>query len=633
VAVGTLLAQAGWSDVDAGALGGVAIVSTTGNGTWQYSTDGIAWTAFGATSPVAALLLGTGTQVRYLPDGANGESAGFAFHAWDQTVGVAGSTADVSAGGASGAWSVGVANASLVVTAVNDAPILTGANDLASISEDDAANAGTLVSALIAGHIADVDTGAIAGIAVTGVDEAHGLWQYSLDGGATWSGLGGVWASAARLLADDANTRVRFVPAANWNGSVADGITFRAWDRSSGAAGDAADVGAGGGSSAFSVQSASAGITVDPVDDAPRLLSFSLSMPTGGSRVLVAPDFPIEDLDGQVGTRFIDVSGLTGARFELTSAPDVAITSFSFDQVVAGVVRLVHTDQEVVPAFDVVVRDGANAGVAVEAVISLVPPPDHSGLLAAAAGSGSSTPAPVAPPPAAEPPAVQPPKPEAADAGADAATETEGNVVLTMPVPRVPAQAKGPAVPPDAKPALVPEAPKLPAMVVGPAALSLAPVGGPVMTSGATVRADLIAGEPLPESAPLDDDLAGEVSVAWLPSEENASERAKTAEEEQMETVVTGVRMASVGLSVGAVSWVLRAGGIASSLLAGVPAWRYLDPLPILERSRLQRVIWRDDTDEAVPDEQGDEESGEVAARPAKGVGRRVLDQMLGGGR
>jgi len=131
---------------------------------------------------------------------------------------------------------------------------------------------------------------------------------------------------------------------------------------------------------------------------------------------------------------------------------------------------------------------------------------------------------------------------------------------------------------------------------------------------------------------PLEDDVAGEVSVAWLPSEENASERAKTAEEQQMETVVTGVRMASVGLSVGAVSWVLRAGGIASSLLAGVPAWRYLDPMPILERSRLQRVVWRDDTDEVVPDEEGDEESEDIAARPPKSAGRRVLDQMLGGG-
>jgi hypothetical protein len=526
-----------------------------------------------------------------------------------------------------------VANASLVVTAVNDAPILTGANDLASISEDDAANAGTLVSALIAGHLGDVDTGAAAGIAVTAVDEARGVWQYSLDGGASWSGLAGVSASSARLLAADANTRVRFVPAANWNGSVADGITFRAWDRSSGVAGDVSDVGAGGGSSAFSAQSASSGIAVDPVDDAPRLLSFSLSMPTGGSRILAAPDFPIEDIDGQVGSRFVDVSGLTGARFELTSAPDVAITSFSFEQVVAGVVRLVHTDRDVVPAFEVAVRDGANAGAAVEAVVSLLPPPDDSGLLVAAAGSGGATQAPVASPPPAAPPAVEPSRPEAAEPAAAAAPESEGNVVLTMPVPRVPAQQRGQPVPADPKPALVPEAPKLPAMVVGPAALSLAPVGGPVMTSGATVRADLIAGEPLPESAPLDDDLAGEVSVAWLPSEENASERAKTAEEEQMETVVTGVRMASVGLSVGAVSWVLRAGGIASSLLAGVPAWRYLDPLPILERSRLQRVIWRDDTDEAVPDEQGDEESGEVAARPAKGVGRRVLDQMLGGGR
>jgi hypothetical protein len=398
-------------------------------------------------------------------------------------------------------------------------------------------------------------------------------------------------------------------------------------------AGGTADAGVGGGVSAFSAQSASADVTVDPVDDAPRLLSFSLSMPLGGSRILAAPDFPIDDLDGQVGARFVDVSGLTGARFELTSAPDVAITSFSFDQVVAGAVRLVHTDAQVVPVFDVVVRDGANAGTAVEAVISLVPPPaDDSGLLAAAAGSGSSTPTPVGPQPPATPPVTEPPRPEPSEAGVDASPEPENTVVLTMPVPRVPPQTRGQPVPTDAKAPPVVQTPQLPAMVYGPAALTLAPVGGPVMTSGATVRADLTVAEPLPEAAPLEDDIPAEVSVAWLPSEENATAREKTAEEQQVETVVTGVRMASVGLSVGVVSWVLRAGGIASSLLAGVPAWRYLDPLPILERSRLQRVVWRDDLEEALPEEPDDDEQEDQTARPAKGTAGRVLDQMLGGG-
>src|SRR4029079_15366851 len=49
-------------------------------------------------------------------------------------------------------------------------------------------------------------------------------------------------AQAARLLAADANTYVRFVPNADWNGTVTNGIVFRAWDQTSGTAGSTASL-------------------------------------------------------------------------------------------------------------------------------------------------------------------------------------------------------------------------------------------------------------------------------------------------------------------------------------------------------------------------------------------------------
>src|SRR6185369_10255112 len=72
----------------------------------------------------------------------------------------------------------------------------------------------------------------------------------------------------ARLLAADANTRVRFVPSLNYNGTVS-GITFRAWDQTSGTAGSTADVTSNGGITAFSSATATASITINPVNDAP----------------------------------------------------------------------------------------------------------------------------------------------------------------------------------------------------------------------------------------------------------------------------------------------------------------------------------------------------------------------------
>ena len=125
--------------------------------------------------------------------------------------------------------------------------MLSGANNLSAINEDPAANPGTLVSALIAGQVSDVDAGALSGIAVTAVDNSNGAWQYSTNGGTTWNAFGSPTDATARLLAADANTYVRFVPNANWNGTVAAGITFRAWDQSSGAAGNTADASTNGG--------------------------------------------------------------------------------------------------------------------------------------------------------------------------------------------------------------------------------------------------------------------------------------------------------------------------------------------------------------------------------------------------
>ncbi|HJY77841.1 MAG TPA: DUF4347 domain-containing protein, partial [Burkholderiales bacterium] len=130
---------------------------------------------------------------------------------------------------------------SLRAAGPNAAPVLTGANDFGSILEDSAANGGTLVSDLIAGHVSDADTGALTGIAVTGVDNANGAWQYSMDGGSTWNAFGSPTTATARLLAADGSTYVRFVPNANFNGTVANGLTFRAWDRTSGVSGGTAD--------------------------------------------------------------------------------------------------------------------------------------------------------------------------------------------------------------------------------------------------------------------------------------------------------------------------------------------------------------------------------------------------------
>ncbi|HEY8357185.1 MAG TPA: hypothetical protein VIL30_06950, partial [Ramlibacter sp.] len=156
---------------------------------------------------------------------------------------------------------------SLSITVRNQAPVLNGANDLPTLLEDAATNTGMSVADLVSGRIGDPSRA--YGIAVVAAASPSGAWQYSRDGGSTWSSLSGASDTAARLLAADNLSRVRFVPAADWNG-VADGLVFRAWDRSGGTAGaDTGDTTANGGTTPYSAGTAQARIVIAAVNDQP----------------------------------------------------------------------------------------------------------------------------------------------------------------------------------------------------------------------------------------------------------------------------------------------------------------------------------------------------------------------------
>ncbi|WBM33515.1 DUF4347 domain-containing protein [Pseudomonas sp. NY11382] len=275
VVVASILASAASNDVDTGgAAFGIAITATTGRGTWQYSTDGMAWTDFGSVSGSSALLLSASTQVRYIPDGANGENVDFTYRAWDNTVGGASangmrSTADTTSNGGASAFSTGTAQATLVVTSVNDAPVLTSVNPtLTGLTDAATSNTGDPVSSLLGG-VTDVDNGALQGIAVTGMTSTYGRWQYSTNAGASWNDIGSASDTAALLLRPV--DRVRFVPD-GVHGETAT-IAYRAWDQTEaqGLQGLHTNISSLGGSGAFSSATDTASVLVTAVNDAPVL--------------------------------------------------------------------------------------------------------------------------------------------------------------------------------------------------------------------------------------------------------------------------------------------------------------------------------------------------------------------------
>ncbi|MBE0625935.1 MAG: DUF4347 domain-containing protein [Burkholderiales bacterium] len=273
------LAAGIFADSDPGAyMTGLAIVGNSANagtqGAWQYSVDGATWSAVGTVGNTAgtALALSASTLVRFVAVADyNGVPTALSVRALDDTYGgnfstsatrvFVGTTPFASTAISSAQYSLGTA-----VSPVNDAPLLTAATPtLATISASQpaAGPAGQLISAFVgsgANHsvVTDVDASPLKGIAVIGAGGAGGSWQYSTDGGTTWNAVGAVSVNSGLLL-DTANM-IRFNPDGNSAGSGV--LSYRAWDETSGSVGAKLDTSTFGGSSAFSIASDSASITV-----------------------------------------------------------------------------------------------------------------------------------------------------------------------------------------------------------------------------------------------------------------------------------------------------------------------------------------------------------------------------------
>lgn len=153
----------------------------------------------------------------------------------------------------------------------NDAPILNTTLQpvLTTIGQGEVDSEGTQVGSLLQGAVLDPDGSTSRGIAVTMAANYHGTWQFTLDDGASWRGMGAPTESAARLLPGWA--RIRFVPQENFSGAVQ--LYYRAWDQTQGSSGGLFEVaGHTGGSTAFSNSKESAKLTVTSSSAAPSII-------------------------------------------------------------------------------------------------------------------------------------------------------------------------------------------------------------------------------------------------------------------------------------------------------------------------------------------------------------------------
>ena len=128
-AVGQLLPGL-WDDVDTQAAGGIAVRTTTGRGTWQYSLDqGLTFRDFGSVSTAQSLLLRDTDRIRYVPAAGEQQAPSLGFVAWDQSSGPPGSKVSSSVRGGTTAFSSGTATARAQLIDDQDIPQLFAAGD------------------------------------------------------------------------------------------------------------------------------------------------------------------------------------------------------------------------------------------------------------------------------------------------------------------------------------------------------------------------------------------------------------------------------------------------------------------------------------------------------------------------
>ena len=432
------------------------------------------------------------------------------------------------------------ATSSVSITAVNDAPAvsapasLTVTEDVASpitsisISDPDAGNATVLVTLSVAAGTLSAASG--GGVAV--------------GGSAAACTLTGTFADINAFIAAG---NVSYTTAADASGTTTLLVSTN----------DQGNSGSGGTLST----TATVTLAITPVNDAPVLGPAHFGITHGGSVTLAPGAFSATDVETPFASLVFTVSNVKGGSFVFAAAPGTPITAFSGAQLQSGAVRFVHAGG---PAtFDVSASDGTLATPAVAGTIDVATEPPRGGegvvldfsppnlpvvenLREARAAPGPAAPA------GAAAPAAPPPAP----------------AVLTLPVPRTPKPAPAPAQEAQEKPAEPAAGP--------PGTVALAApkpeVSGPLPAPGAAPPRLLEEQEPTPEPE-LAIDLASMASGLDAPVTRAAR-------------LLAAVRVAGLCLSAGVVTWVLRAGGLLSGLMASLPAWRHVDPLPILARGR-----------------------------------------------
>ena len=274
-------------DDDIGAVRGIAITDVdSSKGQWEYSLPDpcrVTWIPIPANiSTATAIVLRATVQnfVRFVPERDYNGIAQIAFLAWDATDSLEdGSTTNASSPTTTAPFSNESRVISVRVLPQNDAPLLNSLVEprMTNISENSPILnpiEGDNVTLFISALKIDVDIfpSTNIGIAIVEVDSSNGVWQFTTDGGMNWTNISRPLEESNALVLysqPEGMNRVRFHPNKDFNGESS--FRYKLWDLTSGhTSGDSnVDTRTDPVTGAFSVDSTTAHITVDPLNSAP----------------------------------------------------------------------------------------------------------------------------------------------------------------------------------------------------------------------------------------------------------------------------------------------------------------------------------------------------------------------------
>ena len=100
-----------------------------------------------------------------------------------------------------------------------------------------------------------------------------------------------------------------------------------------------------------------------------------------------------------------------------------------------------------------------------------------------------------------------------------------------------------------------------------------------VQLAGARGEADIVESKPLRSEIEVEPVRA---EMQAIPTRHDLD--LDDEERARIEVVLSAVRVSGIAFSIGAIWWAARAAGLIASLVSSAPAWRHVDPLPVLGR-------------------------------------------------